>query len=159
MKIILFFILLVITLVILVFLGWSFCKWRDGYESGGVRMSFGEFRRIYELAPSKWGRYGDYSYRRKEWISGDREDLAETYISTSIAMKTLFDFWRLLLWLERRTRQYEREMRFKKEKASLKSLSIILEKDVENIRRKLKEEEQKAEKLRQEVIDRLGGNK
>ena len=50
-------------------------------------------------------------------------------------------------------------MRFKKEKASLKSLSIILEKDVENIRRKLEEEEQKAEKLRQEVIDRLGGNK
>ena len=74
-------------------------------------------------------------------------------------MKTLFDFWRLLLWLERRTRQYEREMRFKKEKASLKSLSIILEKDAENIRRKLEEEEQKAEKLRQEVIDRLGGNK
>ena len=74
-------------------------------------------------------------------------------------MKTLFDFWRLLFWLERREIQHEREMRFKKEKASLKSLSIILEKDAENIRRKLEEEEQKAEKLRQEVIDRLGGNK
>ena len=159
MKVILFFVLLVIALVILVFLGWSFCKWRDGYESGSVKMSFGEFRRIYELAPSKWDRYSDYTYRRKEWVSDDKEDLGKTYISTSIAMKTLFDFWRLLLWLERRTRQYEREMRFKKEKASLKSLSIILEKDVENIRRKLKEEEQKAEKLRQEVIDRLGGNK
>ena len=39
MKIILFFVLLVITIVILVFLGWSFCKWSDGYESSGVRMS------------------------------------------------------------------------------------------------------------------------
>ena len=159
MKIILFFVLLVIALVILIFLGWSFYKWRDGYESGSVRMSFGEFRRIYELAPSKWDRYSDYTYRRKEWVSGDREDFGKTYISTSIAMKTLFDFWRLLLWLERRTRRQEREKRFKKEKASLKSLSIMLEKDAENIRRKLEEEEQKAEKLRQEVIDRLGGNK
>lgn len=162
MKVILFFILLVITLVILVFLGWSFYKWRDGYESGSVRMSFREFRRIYELAPSKWDRYDDYTYRRKEWIpsyNDDRGDFFGTYISTSIAMKTLFDFWGLLLWLERRTRQHEREMRFKKEKDSLKSLSIIVEKDAENIRRKLKEEEQKVEKLRQEVIDRLGGNK
>ena len=161
MKVILFLVLLVIALVILVFLGWSFCKWRDGYESGGVRMSFGEFRRIYELAPSKWDRYDDYTYRRKELIPNYKNIgyFGETYISTKIAMKTLFDFWRLLLWLEKRTRQYEREMRFKKEKASLKSLSIILEKDAENIRRKLEEEEQKAEKLRQEVIDRLGGNK
>ena len=149
MKIILFFVLLVITIVILVFLGWSFYKWRDGYESGGVKMSFGEFRRIYELAPSKWDRYDDYTYRRKELIPSYKDigGFGETYISTKIAMKTLFDFWRLLLWLERRTRQYEREMRFKKENGSLKSLSIILEKDAENIRRKLKEEEQIAEKL------------
>ena len=161
MKIILVLVLWVITIAILVFLVWSFYTWIDGYKSGGVRMSFGEFRRIYELAPSKWDRYSDYTYRRKELIPNykDRGEFGETYISTKIAMKTLFDFWRLLLWLERRTRQYEREMRFKKEKASLKSLSIILEKDAENIRRKLKEEEQKAEKLRQEVIDRLGGNK
>ena len=161
MKIILFCILVAIGFAAFVFLGWSFCNWIDGYKDAGVRMSFGEFRRIYELAPSKWDRYSDYTYRRKELIPKDKDrgEFGETYISTKIAMKTLFDFWRLLLWLEKRTRQHEREMRFKKEKASLKSLSIILEKDAENIRRKLKEEEQKAEKLRQEVIDRLGGNK
>ena len=161
MKIILILILLVIILTIFVFLGWSYCNWIDGYKSGGVRMSFGEFRRIYELAPSKWDRYSDYTYRRKELIPEDKDrgEFCKTYISTKIVMKTLFDFWRLLLWLERREIQHEREMRFKKEKASLKSLSIILEKDAENIRRKLEEEEQKAEKLRQEVIDRLGGNK
>ena len=161
MKVILVLVLWVITIAIIVFLVWSFYTWIDGYKSGGVKMSFGEFRRIYELAPSKWDRYNDYTYRRKELIPKDKDrgEFGETYISTKIAMKTLFDFWRLLLWLERRAIQHEREMRFKKEKASLKSLSIILEKDAENIRRKLKEEEQKAEKLRQEVIDRLGGNK
>lgn len=160
MKIILFLVLLVIILTIFVFLGWSFCNWIDGYKDAGVRMSFGEFRRIYELAPSKWDRYSDYTYRRKEWIpTYENRKEAGTYIYTSIAMKTLFDFWRLLFWLERREKQHERDMRFKKKKASLESLSIILEKDAENIRRKLEKEEQKAEKLRQEVIDRLGGNK
>lgn len=161
MKVILFFVLLIITFAIFVFLGWSVYTWIDGYKSGSVRMSFGEFRRIYELAPSKWDRYSDYTYRRKELIPNDKDrgEFGETYISTKIAMKTLFDFWRLLLWLERRAIQHEREMHFKKEKISLKNLSIILEKDAENIRRKLEEEEQKAEKLRQEVIDRLGGNK
>lgn len=72
-------------------------------------MSFGEFRRIYELAPSEWKRYGDYTYRREEWIPLDESkgNFCGTSIATSIAMKTLFDFWRLLLWLERRARQSE----------------------------------------------------
>lgn len=161
MNTILFCALMAIGFVAFVFLGWSFCNWIDGYKDAGVRMSFREFRRIYELAPSKWDRYSDYTYRRKEWISDykDREEFGEIYISTSIAMKTLFDFWRLLLWQKEITRKSQREKRFKKEKASLKNLSIMIEKDAENIRRKLKEEEQEAENLRQEVIDRLGGNK
>lgn len=159
MNTILFCVLVAIGLAAFVFLGWSFCNWIDGYKDAGVRMSFGEFRRIYELAPSKWDKYSDYTYRRKEWVSGDREDFGKTYISTSIAMKTLFDFWRLLLWQKEITRKSQREKRFKKEKASLKSLSIMIEKDAENIRKKLEEEEQKAENLRQEIIDRLGDNK
>ena len=36
-------------------------------------MSFGGFRRIYELAPSKWDRYSDYTYRRKELIPKDKD--------------------------------------------------------------------------------------
>jgi hypothetical protein len=149
------FTLLVVVFAIFYFLGWSFLNWRDSYKSAGVRMSFEEFRRIYELAPSRWDRYSDYTYHRKEQISDDRGDSYETYISTSIAMETLFDFWRLLFWLEMRTRQHEREACFKEEKASLKSLSIMVEKDVENIRKKLEEEEHKAENLRQEIINRL----
>lgn len=122
-------------------------------------MSFREFRRIYELAPSKWKGRGDYSYCRGEWVSDDKGGFGRTYIFTSIAMKTLFDFWRLLHWQKEIARKKEREERFKTEKTSLKKLTIILEKDAENIRRKLKEEEQEAETLRQEIIDRLGGNK
>lgn len=160
MKVILFLIMLAIVVAVFCFLRWSFCNWIDGYKDAGVRISFGEFRRIYELAPSKWDEYSDYTYRRKEWIFNyEKREEAGTYISTSIAMKTLFDFWRLLLWQKEITRKSQREKRFKKEKASLKSLSIIIEKDAENIRKKLEEEEQKAENLRQEIIDRLGDNK
>lgn len=161
MNTILFCALVAIDFAVFVFLGWSFSNWIDGYKYAGVRMSFREFRRIYELAPSKWDRYSDYTYRRKELIPKDKDrgEFSETYLSTSIAMKTLFDFWRLLLWQKEITRKSQREKRFKKEKASLKSLTIMIEKDVENIRKKLEEEEQKAEKLRQEIIDRLGDNK
>lgn len=160
MNTILFCILVAIGFAAFVFLGWSFCNWIDGYKDAGVRMSFGEFRRIYELAPSKWERRGDYRYCREEWISTyENRKEAGTYISTSIAMRTLFDFWRLLLWLKRRARQYQREVNSKIEKASLKSLSIMVEKDAEDIRKKWEEEEKKAETLRQEIIDRLGDNK
>lgn len=160
MNIILFLILLAIVFaVIFVFRGWPFSSWRDGYKNAGVRMSFVEFRRIYELAPSKWRRYGDYTYRRDEWIPNPESGFPETNISTSIAMKTLFDFLRLLLWLKRCVRQCEREKRFKEENICLKNLSIMIEKDAENIRKEVEKKEQEAEELRQKIIDRLGGNK
>lgn len=138
MNIILFLILLAIVFaVIFVFRGWPFSSWRDGYKNAGVRMSFVEFRRIYELAPSKWRRYGDYTYRRDEWIPNPESGFPEINISTSIAMKTLFDFLRLLLWLKRCVRQCEREKRFKEENICLKNLSIMIEKDAENIRKEI----------------------
>lgn len=161
MNAILVLILLVIISLIFIFLGWSFCNWIDGYKNAGVRMSFREFRRIYELAPSEWKNGFDYIYRRAEWVKldSDRGNFFGTYIFTSIAMKTLFDFWRLLHWQKGIARKKEREERFKNEKTSLKNLTIMIERDAEDIRKKWEEEEQKAEKLRQEIIDRLGGNK
>ena len=151
--------MLAISIVGFLFLGWSFWNWIDSYKDAGVKMSFGEFRRIYELAPSEWDRHCDYTYRREEWIPtyDTRKEIRGTFIRTSIAMITPFDFWRLLLWEKRCKRRSEREMRFKKEKTSLKNLSIMIEKDADNIRKKLEEEEQKAEMLRQEIIDKLGG--
>ena len=161
MVFILIFTLLVVAFAIFYFFGWSFLNWRDGYKDAGVRMPFEEFRRIYELAPSRWDRYSDYSYRRDEWIPtyDKRKEIRGTFIRTSIAMETLFDFWRLLLWEKMSKRKHEREMYFKKGKTSLKNLSIMIEKDAEDIHKKIEEEEQKAEALRQEIIDRLGGNK
>lgn len=161
MVFILIFTLLVVVFAISYFFGWSFLNWRDGYKDAGVRMSFEEFRRIYELAPSRWDRYSDYSYRRDEWIPtyDKRKEIRGTFIRTSIAMETLFDFWRLLLWEKMSKRKHEREMYFKKGETSLKNLSIMIEKDAEDIHKKIEEEEQKAEPLRQEIIDRLGGNK
>lgn len=35
----------------------------------------------------------------------------------------------------------------------------MIEKDAENIRKEIEKKEQEAEELRQEIIDRLGGNK
>ena len=158
-PILVFVLLAIVFAVIFVFCGWPFSSWRKGYKNAGVRMSFVEFRRIYELAPSKWRRYGDYTYRRDEWIPNPESGFPETNISTSIAMKTLFDFLRLLLWLKRCVRQCEREKRFKEENICLKNLSIMIEKDAENIRKEIEKKEQEAKELRQEIIDRLGGNK
>lgn len=155
MNIILFLILLAIVFaVIFVFRGWPFSSWRDGYKNAGVRMSFVEFRRIYELAPSKWRRYGDYTYRRDEWIPNPESGFPETNISTSIAMKILFDFLRLLLWLKRCVRQCEREKRFKEENICLKNLSIMIEKDAENIRKEIEKRSRKPRNFgRKSLID------
>ena len=74
-------------------------------------------------------------------------------------MKTVFDFWRLLFWQDEIDKKKEREERLKNEKVSLKNLTIMIENDAETIRKELEEEKKKAENLRQEIIDRLGGNK
>lgn len=55
MNPILVLVLLAISILGLTFLGWSFIIWTDGYKDASLRMSFGEFRRIYDLAPSKCG--------------------------------------------------------------------------------------------------------
>lgn len=161
LKIILVFVLLVIILTVSISFWLSFYKWINSYKNAGVKMSFGQFRRIYELAPNEWKQGFDYIYYREEWIPvyDTRNEIRGTYIRTTIAMKTLFDFWRLLFWKDEIDRKREREERLKKEKASFKNLTIMIENDAETIRKKLEEEEKKAENLRQEIIDRLGGNK
>ena len=92
MNVIFVLILLVIIVVALIFLGWSCYNWINAYKTADIRMSFGKFRRIYELAPSKWENDFDYICRRVEWCSSyeNGKGFCGTYISTSIAMKTLF---------------------------------------------------------------------
>lgn len=65
MEVILFFMFLTISVAALIFFGWSCYNWINDYKNADIRMSFGKFRRIYELAPSKWDNGFDYIYRRR----------------------------------------------------------------------------------------------
>ena len=94
LKIILVLVLLTIILTASISFWWSFYKWINSYKTAGVRMSFGEFRRIYELAPNEWENDFDYICRRVEWFSSyeNGKGFCGTYISTSIAMKIFLKF-------------------------------------------------------------------
>ena len=119
LKIVLVFILLVIISTVSISFWWSLYKWINSYKNADVKMSFEQFRRIYELAPSEWRQDFDYIYHREEWIPiyDTRKEIRGTYIRTAVAMKTLFDFWRLFSWQDEIDRKREREERLKKELA------------------------------------------
>lgn len=119
------FIYISIFLVITFVSGWSFCSWIDGYENASVRMSFGEFRQLYELAPSKWNKHSDYTYHRSEWVHTYQKGngYIGAHISTRIAMKTIFDFWRLLIWQRVIDRKNKKKERLENERVSLKNLT------------------------------------
>lgn len=73
LKIILVFILLTVILTAFISFWLSFYKWINSYKNADVKMSFGQFRRIYELAPSKWEQDFEYIYRRAEWVKSDSD--------------------------------------------------------------------------------------
>ena len=74
-------------------------------------------------------------------------------------MKSFIDFIKLFSWVKQKEKKKEKEERDRGRYKNLKNLKILVESDHDDICRKLKEEEQKAFQLRQEIIDRLGGNK
>lgn len=131
---------------------WLLCKYSDSHYENDVRLSFQEFQRIYSLAPDKWER-SNYSFFRREWNG------RKGYIQTRISMKSFIDFIKLFSWVKQKEKKKEKEERDRGRYKNLKNLKILVERDHDDICKKLKEEEQKAEKLRQEIIDRLGGNK
>ena len=135
---------------------WLLCKYSDSHYEDDVRLSFQDFQRIYSLAPDKWEEH-DYSFLRREWNGG--KGFHSLYIETRISMKSFIDFIRLFSWVNQKEKKKEEEQRNRGRYKNLKNLKILVEKDYNDIFKKLEEEEQKAEKLRQEVIDRLGGNK
>lgn len=124
----------------------------DSYYEDDVRLSFQEFQRIYSLAPDKWER-SDYSFSRREWNG------RKGYIQTRISMKSFIDFIKLFSWVKQKEKKKKKEERDRGRYKNLKNLKILVERDHDDICRKLKEEEQKAFQLRQEIIDRLGDNK
>lgn len=131
---------------------WLLWEYSDSHYEDDVRLSFQEFQRIYSLAPNKWERSG-YSFSRREWTG------RKGYIQTRISMKSFIDFIKLISWVKQKEKKKEKEERDRGRYKNLKNLKILVERDHDDICRKLKEEEQKAFQLRQEIIDRLGDNK
>lgn len=135
---------------------WFLCEYSDSYYKDDVRLSFQEFQRIYSLAPNKWER-SNYSFFRREW--NRKNGFCCGYIETRISMKSFIDFIKLISWVKQKEKKKEKEERDRGRYKNLKNLKILVERDHDDICKKLKEEEQKAFQLRQEIIDRLGDNK
>lgn len=128
----------------------------DSHYEDDIRLSFQDFQRIYSLAPDKWER-DNYSFSRREW--NRKNGFNCVYIETRISMKSFIDFIKLFSWVKQKEKKKKKEERDRGRYENLKNLKILVERDHDNICRKLKEEEQKAFQLRQEIIERLGDNK
>lgn len=135
---------------------WLLCEYSDSYYKDDVRLSFQEFQRIYSLAPDKWEEH-DYSFLRREWSR--KKGFNPLYIETRISMKSFIDFIKLFSWVKQKEKKKKKEERDRGRYRNLNNLKILVERDHDDICKKLKEEEQKAFQLRQEIIDRLGDNK
>ena len=120
------------------------------HKDSDVRMSFEQFHRIYNLSPNKWYYFdNDYVMRRKEYIKEDGNGIVCKEVSVS--MKTYFDFLRLVIWQWKIDRAEEKEETFAYEMQGLKTLSSMINKDVEEIQRKTQKEMEKLAKKIEEI--------
>ena len=124
----------------------TFCNAR---KNSDVRMSFEQFRRIYNLSPNKWCCYDDYTIDRKEYIKEDGNGIVCKQVSVS--MKTYFDFLCLVIWQWKIDRAEEKEETFAYEMQGLKTISSMINKDVEEIQRKTQKEMEKLAKKIEEI--------
>lgn len=115
----------------LIFFIISIVTFRSAQKNSDVRMSFKQFRRIYNLSPNKWCCYDDYTIERKEYIKeyGNRR----VYKEVSVSMKTYFDFLCLVIWQWKIDRKEKKEETFADEMRGLKTLSSMINKDAEEI--------------------------
>ena len=124
----------------------TFCRAR---KNSDVRMSFEQFRRIYNLSPNKWCCYDDYTIERKEYIKEDGNGIVCKEVSVS--MKTYFDFLRLVIWQWKIDRAEEKEETFAYEMQGLKTLSSMINKDAEEIQKRTQKEMEKVAKKIEEI--------
>ena len=124
----------------------TFCNAR---KNSDVRMSFEQFRRIYNLSPNKWCCYDDYTIDRREYIKEEGNGIVCKQVSVS--MKTYFDFLCLVVWQWKIDRAEEKEETFASEMQGLKTLSSLLNKDAEEIQRKTQKEMEKLAKKIEEI--------
>ena len=123
-----------------------FCNAR---KNSDVRMSFEQFRRIYNLSPNKWCCYNDYTIDRKEYIKEEGNGIVCKQVSVS--MKTYFDFLCLVVWQWKIDRTEKKEETFAHEMQGLNTLSSMINKDVEEIQRKTQKEMEKLAKKIEEI--------
>ena len=119
------------------------------HKDSDVKMSFEQFRRIYNLSPNKWYYFDDYIMRRKDYIKEDGNGTVCKEVSVS--MKTYFDFLCLVIWLWKIDRKEQKEENFKDEMDGLKTLSSMINRDAEEIQRKTQKEMEKLSKKIEEI--------
>ena len=119
------------------------------HKDSEVRMSFEQFRRIYNLSPNKWYYFDDYIMRRKEYIKEDGNGTVCKEVSVS--MKTYFDFLCLVIWQWKIDRAEKKEETFAYEMQGLKTLSSMINKDAEEIQKRTQKEMEKLAKKIEEI--------
>ena len=119
-------------------------------KNSDVRMSFDQFRRIYNLSPNKWYHFDDdYVMRRKEYIKEDGNRIV--FKKVSVSMKTYFDFLCLVVWQWKIDRAEEKEKTLAYEMQGLKTLSSMINKDAEEIQKRTQKEMEKLTKKIEEI--------
>ena len=118
-------------------------------KNSDVKMSFKQFRRIYNLSPNKWCCYDDYTIERKEYIK--KEGVNRLAGKICISMKTYFDFLCFIIWQWKIDRKKQKEENLKNEIKGLKTLSSMINRDAEEIRRKTQKEMEKLVKKIEEI--------
>ena len=127
----------------------SIVTFHSARKNSDVRMSFEQFRRIYNLSPNKWCCYDDYTIDRKEYIKEEGNGIVCKQVSVS--MKTYFDFLCLVIWQWKIDRKEQKETNFKNEMKGLKTLSSMINRDAEEIQRKTQKEMEKLAKKIEEI--------
>ena len=127
----------------------SIIKFCNARKNSDVRMSFEQFRRIYNLSPNKWCCYDDYTIDRKEYIKEEGNGIVCKQVWVS--MKTYFDFLCLVIWQWKIDRKEKKEETFKDEMKGLKTLSFMINKDAEEIQKRTQKEMEKLAKKIEEI--------
>ena len=136
-------------LAFLIFFIISIVIFHSARKNSDVRMSFKQFRRIYNLSPNKWYCYDDYTIERKDYIK--KEGVNRLAGKICISMKTYFDFLCLIIWQWKIDRKKQKEENFKNEMKGLKTLSSMINRDAEEIQRKTQKEMEKLAKKIEEI--------
>lgn len=139
----------VIVIFILAVFILSLISFYNAHKNSNVKMSFEQFRRIYNLSPNKWHCYDDYTMERKEYIKENGKGIVPKRVFVS--MKTYFDFLCLVIWQWKIDRAEKKEEAFRSEMEGLKTLSSMINKDAEEIQRKTQKEMEKLAKKIEEI--------